>query len=194
MNADWTRLTQFLHEVGQLRHLPRSGYAFLGSGTESVAEHSCRTAVIAWTLARLTGVNAERAALMALFHDLGEARVGDQNYVNRRYVMTRERDAVCDAVRGTGLEDDIIGLWDEQEARESPEARLVRDADQLDLLLNLKRELELGNPQARAWMDSVEERLCTDAGRSLAKAIRDGKHTDWWLPDVAAAGEAAHDK
>ena len=40
------RLIQFFHEFGQLRHLPRSGYAFLGSGSESVAEHTSRTAAI----------------------------------------------------------------------------------------------------------------------------------------------------
>ncbi len=185
MTPDWTRLTAFFHEVGQLRHLPRSGYAFLGSGKESVADHTCRTAVIAWVLARLTGADAARTALMALFHDLGEARVGDQNYVNRRYVAAHERDAVRDAVDGTGLEAEVLGLWDEHEARQSPEARLVRDADQLDLLLNLKRELELGNPQAAAWMDNVEARLLTESGRSLAAAIRAGRHTDWWLPAVA---------
>ena len=33
------RLTDFLNEVGMLRHTPRSGYKFLGSGQETVAEH-----------------------------------------------------------------------------------------------------------------------------------------------------------
>ena len=40
------RLTDFLNEVGMLRHTPRSGYKFLGSGQETVAEHSHRTAGI----------------------------------------------------------------------------------------------------------------------------------------------------
>ena len=184
MTSNLARMAEFFHEVGQLRHLQRSGYAFLGSGSESVAEHTCRTAVIAWAMARVSGADASKAVVMALFHDLGEARVGDQNYVNKRYVTTRERDAVTDAVAGTGLERDVLALWDEQEERATLEARLVRDADQLDLLLNLKRELELGNPQAAAWMDSVEQRLHTELGKELAGAIRDGRHTDWWLPAV----------
>jgi hypothetical protein len=53
----------------------------------------------------------------------------------------------------------------------------------------LRREQELGNPQAAIWMDSVEARLVTDAGRRLAAAIRSGRHTDWWLPAVLAAAE-----
>ena len=40
------RITDFFHEAGHLRHTPRSGYAFLGSGSENVAEHSYRTSVI----------------------------------------------------------------------------------------------------------------------------------------------------
>lgn len=192
MNTQWSRITELLHECGQLRHLPRSGYAFLGSGQESVADHSYRTAMIAWVLARLSGADAAKAVFMALIHDLGEARVGDQNYVNRAYVNTRERDAVCDAVKGTGLADEMIALWDEQEARTTPESTLVRDADQLDLLLNLKRELDLGNPQAAVWMDGVEKRLTTEAGRTLSVFIRAGQHSDWWLPDVARAEANKH--
>lgn len=183
MSDTLVRITQFLHEVGQLRHLPRSGYAFLGTGKESVAEHTCRTAVIAWILARQAGADASRAAIIALFHDLGEARVGDQNYVNKRYVSTRERAAVSDATEGTGLQQEILSLWDEQDQRTTLEGQIVRDADQLDLLLNLKRELELGNPMAAAWMDSVEARLLTDCGRTLAAAIRAGSHVDWWWSD-----------
>ena len=49
------RLTDFLNEVGMLRHTPRSGYAFLGSGRETVAEHSHRTAVIGYVLAKKIG-------------------------------------------------------------------------------------------------------------------------------------------
>ena len=39
---------KFLYEVGMLKKTPRTGYRFLGSGEESVAEHSFRTAVIGY--------------------------------------------------------------------------------------------------------------------------------------------------
>lgn len=97
------RLTDFLNEVGMLRHTPRSGYKFLGSGQETVAEHSHRTAVIGYVLAKKTGADAARTVMLCLFHDLPEARTGDFNYVNRLYDTSRERDALEDAVEGTGL-------------------------------------------------------------------------------------------
>jgi len=40
----------FLFEVGMLKKTPRTGYQFLGSGQESVAEHSFRTVLIGYLL------------------------------------------------------------------------------------------------------------------------------------------------
>lgn len=175
------RLVDFLQEVGMLRHTPRSGYAFLGSGRESVAEHSHRTAVIGYVLARRTGNDPARTVMLCLLHDLPEARTGDFNYVNKRYNTCRERDAFQDAVEGTGLEEEFLAFWDEQAARETPESILAHDADQLDLLLNLKREHDLGNRYAAVWSDSVVQRLRTDVARELAQVIRETDHTAWWF-------------
>ena len=79
------RLADFCNEVGMLRHTPRNGYAFLGSGRENVAEHSYRVSVLGYALARLAGADPARVAFLCLFHDLHEARTGDFNYVNHRY-------------------------------------------------------------------------------------------------------------
>ncbi len=174
------RLVDFLNEVGMLRHTPRSGYAFLGSGRETVAEHSHRTAVIGYALAKKTGADAARTVMLCLFHDLPEARTGDFNYVNSLYGCARERDALNDAVAGTGLETDILSIWDEHAGRETPESRLAHDADQLDLILNLKRESVLGNRYADKWLENAVPRLRTDIARELAQSILTTDHTDWW--------------
>lgn len=153
------RITDFFHEAGHLRHTPRSGYAFLGSGSENVAEHSYRTSVIGYTLAKLAGADAARVTFLCLFHDLHEARTGDFNYVNHRYDTCRDREALQDAVDGTGLEQDILDGWDEWQERRSLEARLAHDADQLDLICNLKAELDKGNKFAADWLESAVKRL-----------------------------------
>ena len=89
------RVVDFLFEVGMLKRTPRSGWQFLGSGTESVAEHSYRTAMIAFVLVRLDGdgLDADRILRMALLHDLPEARTGDLNYMNQKYVHADEERA-----------------------------------------------------------------------------------------------------
>jgi len=181
------RIVDFFNEAGMLRFTPRTGYQFLGSGKENVAEHSFRTAVIGWVLARMADADAPRTALICLFHDLHEARTGDFNYVNRIYNNTLPRKALEDAVFGTGLAEDVLSFWDELEEAASPEAKLARDADTLDLILNLKRELDLGNKAAAAWLHCALQRLHTPAGRELARVTTETDHNAWWFqgPDAS---------
>ncbi len=176
-----TRLADFLYEVGMLRKTPRTGYQFLGSGGENVAEHSFRTAVIGYVLAELAGADPMRTMSLCLFHDLHEARTGDFNYVNKLYNSCDGKRALADALAGTGLEERILGKWDELESSETPEALLAHDADQIDLLLNLREEQSLGNRYAEKWIECALERLRTDAGRELAGAVSKTDHTDWWF-------------
>lgn len=184
------RLADLCNEAGMLRFTPRSGYAFLGSGKENVAEHSFRTAVIGHILGRMAGVDGAKTALLCLYHDLHEARTGDFNYVNHRYNTCRARDAIADATAGTGLEAELLAQWQELEDCQTKEAMLARDADQLDLLCNLAQELFKGNLQAKDWIDSALARLRSDEGRKLAESIlraapdrwwRYGINPDWWI-------------
>lgn len=175
------RLADFLFEAGMLRKTPRSGYQFLGSGKENVAEHSFRAALIAFVLAELAGANAERAAVLCLVHDFHEARTGDFNYVNSIYNSSRQRLAMEHAVAGTGLEQRLLSLWDEQDSEESPESRCAADADQIDLILNLVEEKNLGNPYADKWLTAALARVRTIEGQKLAKHIVACDHSDWWF-------------
>lgn len=177
------RLCDFLFEAGMLRKTPRSGYQFLGSGKENVAEHSYRTCMVGLVLADMAGLDAkgrDRVTLLCLFHDFHEARTGDLNYVNKAYAKLDETAAIGDALAGTGLAGLFMPVWEEYEARETPESILAHDADQLDLMLNLREEQERGNPQATLWLDAVEKRLHTPEAKQLAERIRNHDHTNWW--------------
>lgn len=178
------RMVDFFHEVGMLRHTPRTGYAFLGTGKENVAEHSYRVSVMGYVLARMSGVDPARVTYLCLFHDLPEARTGDLNYVNHRYVACRARAALQDCLAGTGLEDDVLPLWDELEAGDSREAVLAHDADQLDLICNLKVELDKGNAFAAEWLESALQRLRSPAAQQVAQAVLRGDHNRWWYGGV----------
>ena len=175
------RLADFLFEAGMLKKTPRTGFQFLGSGSENVAEHSFRTALIGFVLASMAGANAERSALLCLIHDFHEARTGDFNYVNSMYNSSKQRLAMEHALMGTGLSALVLALWDEQDSRESPEGRLSRDADQIDLILNLVQERVLGNPYAEKWIEPALKRLQTPEGKALAMVILETDPADWWF-------------
>lgn len=175
------RLADFLFEAGMLRRTPRSGYQFLGSGAENVAEHSFRTAMVGYVLAGLAGADRARVVQLCLFHDLHETRTSDFNYVNRLYNSSRRTDALKDALAGTGLEEPVLELWHELEATETLEAKVAQDADQLDFILNLKEEADLGNPYAPQWLAIALKRLRTEEGRALGAMIGRTDHKDWWF-------------
>jgi len=176
------RIVEFLFEVGMLKRTPRSGWQFLGSGSESVADHAFRTTLITFALARLDGaVNADRAVLLALVHDLPEARTGDLNYMNQKYVTADEARAAGDLARGLPFGAELSGLLEEYRAESTPEAVLAHDADQLELLLSLKEERDAGNPQADEWIPFVIRRLRSATAQELAQQVLSGHSADWWF-------------
>ena len=90
-------LVDFLFEAGFLKRLARSGYAHLGSGEESVADHTCRTLFVAYVLGQLSdGIDMGRLLEMCLFHDFPEARLGDLNYVQKKYVEPQEEKVLAE--------------------------------------------------------------------------------------------------
>lgn len=194
----WKRLADFIFELGMLRKTPRTGYQFLGSGAENVAEHSFRTAMIGYILAHKANADVARTVFLCLFHDVHEARVGDFNYVNRIYNTCNPDLALEHALEGTGLHADVLDMWRELEAGETLEAQLAEDADQLDFIANLVEEHSLGNPYAAKWLTHALLRLKTKIARQLAQAVQDTDPTDWWFvrPDAAwwRKGNGSHDR
>ena len=176
------RVANFLFEIGMLKKTPRTGWQFLGSGDESVAEHSFRAALIAFTLSRLAeDVDADRVVRMALLHDLPEARTGDLNYMNQKYVQADEPRAVEDLTRGLSFGGEIAELLAEFRSQTTAEAVLVRDADHLEMLLQLKEHLDVGNRNAEEWIPFSLRRIRTDVARDLAQRILEGDSSAWWF-------------
>jgi putative hydrolase of HD superfamily len=165
-----------------LKRTPRSGWQFLGTGSESVADHVFRTALITFSLAAIDdAVDGDKALRMALVHDLPEARTGDLNYMNQKYSIADEDRAAADQTAGLPFGDELLGLSREYREESSPEAVLVHDADQLELLMSLKEQLDNGNQQAEDWIGFVLRRLRTEAAKRLARQVLDHHSADWWF-------------
>lgn len=176
------RLADFLFETATLKRTPRTGYQFLGRGHENVAEHSFGATAVAFVLGRMAeGADISKLMAMALFHDLAEARTGDLNYVNKRYVAADEDAAFRDATSGLPFESELAGIWAEWRLGESLEARLAKDADQLDMILELKRLASHGWSQAADWLFYAIKRLATEPGKLLGERIMARGPDDWWF-------------
>lgn len=182
-----------LIELQRLKRLDRTGWVLRGfaNGTESVAAHSFGVSITAMLLAdELTrqgvSVNVEKILRLALLHDWAEARVGDMPRTATMYFGSEARkQAETAAFRDLTAAIDKDGalyaqLYHEYEERSTLEARLVKAADVIDLLveaLALERAGGRGldefwevaeNPQLQ--LEGPAKQIVDDLLQSLLKA------------------------
>ncbi|MEA1935720.1 MAG: HD domain-containing protein [Thermodesulfobacteriota bacterium] len=177
-------IVNFLFEVGMLRKTPRTGFQFLGSGCESVAEHILKTIFIGYTLCKLRDdVDELKVLKMCLVHDLPEARTGDMNYVYKKYVTVDEDKAVRELTEELLFGDEIKAAIDEFNEKKTEESLIAHDADQLSLIYQLKECGDLGNKYSREWITFAARRLFTDTAKKMADTIIETDSSGWWFKD-----------
>jgi len=177
-------IANFLFEVGMLKRKPRSGFQFLGTGAESVAEHIFRASYIGYALGKMSSnIDVNRLIKLCLFHDLPEARTGDLNYVNKKYVDAHEEKAVNDLAGTLPFGGEIRELIKEFMDGKTEEAMLARDADQIEIILALKEYKDLGNKYADEWLEFSLKRLQTETAKELAEVILATDSSLWWFSD-----------
>lgn len=161
---------EFLTELMRLKALPRTGWLLRGvRDVESIADHLFGVAWIAMLLAdranaRGGQVNVEKVMRMALLHDLSEARTGDLPATIKPYfpggtLKQADEQAAKDILQPLGaIGENYLALWHEYEERTSLEARIVKAADKLDLLLQA-REYENGGAKnlGEFWQNAEED-------------------------------------
>jgi putative hydrolases of HD superfamily len=139
-----------LIELQRLKRLDRTGWTLRGlpNGTESVAAHSFGVSVTAMLLAdkfnaQGGSVDVEKVLRIALLHDWAEARVGDIPRTATLYFGSEARKqaemaAFSDVVSEVDTAKRLYAnLYEDYEHRSSLEARLVKAADVLDLLVQV---------------------------------------------------------
>ena len=138
-----------LIELQRLKGLERTGWLLRGlpAGMESVAAHSYGVAVTAMLLgdtarARGAAVEMETLLRMALLHDVAETRLGDlprtaSQYFGKDARHAAEKAAFADVVSGleSALAEKYATFHAAYEQRDSLEAKLVKAADVVDLLV-----------------------------------------------------------
>ncbi|MEI6843383.1 MAG: HD domain-containing protein [bacterium] len=184
MEIRYKQTANFLFEVGILAKTPRSGFNFLGTGDQSVAEHLNRATFIGYALALLDGtVDVLKVLKMCMLHDISETRISDLNYVHQKYVTRMEDSAVKDITDSVPFGKDMFDTLSEYEERQSKESILAKDADNLEWILALKEEVDTGNTRALEWIKPAIKRLKTEPAQAIASAIMDTDSNDWWFAD-----------
>lgn len=138
------RQIAFVKELDRLKGVQRQTWLADASRRENSAEHSWHIAVMALVLAEYSPRNdldLGRVIQMLLVHDVVEIDAGDTFCYNREAVAQQSEHEERAAERLFGiLPPDMAarfrGLWDEFEARRTPESLLANALDRLQPILN----------------------------------------------------------
>ena len=141
----------FLTHVQALKQLPRTGWLFAGvAQPESVAEHSFVMSWVAILLAEQINsayhdqgltqpLDVARVAQIALVHDLAESVLTDlpkrsTDLLSKAVKQQAEATAMQQICQPLPNHAHYLAYWQEYVDGATPESRLVRDADKLEMI------------------------------------------------------------
>ncbi len=180
------RDVDFLYEIGALRLIPRQWQRFHLPFVQNLAEHHFRVVWLALTIAAREGKgDTERIMKMALMHDIAESRTGDVDYIARQYTQRDEEKGIADMLADTSLETEFLALIKEYEDRQTIESKIVKDADNLDVDMDLCEQGSMGHQLAKHWSKQRafvgENKLYTETAKLLHKEIWATSPHNWHI-------------
>ncbi|CAF3510682.1 unnamed protein product [Rotaria socialis] len=126
MNTDMGSVLEFLLYVGQAKRIFRTGRVIHGADkVESVAAHMYRMALMPFLLPTISEESKIRCMKLALVHDLSESVVGNLT----------EFDGIPQSEKRPDVGREIFSLFNEYADQKTTEAKLVKDLDLFDMLV-----------------------------------------------------------
>ena len=182
IDADVAARVRFVLELDRLKTVLRQTPLVDDSRLENSAEHSWHLAMVAMVMAPLARepIDLDRVIRILLVHDIVEIDAGDVFIYDEEARRTKEAEERTAADRIFSLVPEPVGselraLWDEYEARDTPEARFAYSCDRLQpLLLNLASG-------GGSWRTHD---ITADRVREINGPIRVGLPDVWAVADV----------
>lgn len=175
----------FFAEAGLLKHVKRSGWWVAGiKEPESVAEHSFRTAIIAYYLAHLENLDPYKVVVMALFNDIHESRINDLHKMGHYYIDFKgaEKKVFKDQIAGLNekVRSSLEKMRTDYDSQKSKESIAARDADILECLLQAKEYYDRGHEGAKLFFKRAPGYLKTKSSRKMWATIEKWDSHLWW--------------
>mmetsp|Transcript_11973 Transcript_11973/g.24379 ORF Transcript_11973/g.24379 Transcript_11973/m.24379 type:complete len:334 (-) Transcript_11973:1258-2259(-) len=172
-------ILEFLLLCGRLKTTKRAGWLYHGVDLpESISDHMYRMAIMAMLVPSHLGLRSERLVKLALVHDMAEAVVGDitpRDGVPKAEKHHREKKVVLDIrdriLANSAVGEEIFDLWMEYETGATDEARVVKDIDKLELLVQAFEYETAQGHDLSEFFDSVRGKLSTPIVLDWAKEL-----------------------
>ena len=179
-------IVHYLYEAYHLKSFEHCGTKLVHvPNPDSLAEHVLLATQIAYFLADLERADRAKVIEMILFHDNGEVRIGDINKLQASYLTNKsiaELEAVSDQTQSLPKEmrEQIRSNFQEMEDKETLEAKVVKDADLLEQVFQIKIFMMQGNYDGlELWLKNVEKNLKTKSAKKIYKEAMNTSPNQW---------------
>ncbi|MGJ1448892.1 HD domain-containing protein [Sphingobacterium spiritivorum] len=141
-SAELLKQIDFIKEIDKIKYIQRKTKLFNSDRNENDAEHSWHLALMAIVLAGHSNekIDLLKVLKMVLIHDIVEIDAGDTFIydMQKNHSNTDEERQAANRIFGllpVEQGQELIALWEEFEAGETPEAKFARAMDRLEPLL-----------------------------------------------------------
>ncbi|CAG9855441.1 unnamed protein product [Phyllotreta striolata] len=148
------QVLKFLDLVINLKHSSRRGWELCNvKNHEQIASHMYTMGIMTFLLGNNSKLDRFKCLQLALVHDLAECIVGDitpHDSITEEKKHAMEDEAMKEITSYVGSEVGplIYNLYKEYEAKETPEAKFVKDLDRFDMLFTAEHyERRDGTPK-----------------------------------------------
>ena len=141
-SAELLKQIDFIKEIDKIKYIQRRTKLFNSDRNENDAEHSWHLALMAIVLAEHSNekIDLLKVLKMVLIHDIVEIDAGDTFIydMQKNHSNTDEERRAANRIFGllpVEQGEELIAVWEEFEAGETPEAKFARAMDRLEPLL-----------------------------------------------------------
>lgn len=177
---------KFLDLVNRLKHSSRRGWEFSEiKNHEQIAGHMYAMGIMTFLLGNDSKLDRFKCLQLALVHDLAECIVGDITphdniTVDKKHAMEDEAMKELTSLVGSEIGSLIYNLYKEYEAKETPEAKFVKDLDRFDMLFTAAHyEQRDGTPKKlQEFFDSTEGKFQHPYIRKLVLSLEQRRNSE----------------
>ena len=182
-------LVDFAMFVQRIKGVKRTGWVRERvHGPESVGDHMYSMGVLAMLIADADPtVDRDRCVRMALVHDLAEAIVGDITpfdgvpKAEKQRLESEAMHRIVGSAKRPRLAADMLSLWREYDAGQTPEARLVKDIDKLEMIATAHAYETAQQIDLEGFFRSTEGRIRHPVAAAMSAELR-SRRRDVELP------------
>ncbi len=172
-------LIKFAKTISKLKSLKRSGWVREKiKNSESVADHSFRSAVLAMILAPYLKVDELKFIKMMVIHDIGEAEIGDIVWQRGRKISDntrldkekRELAAIKKIFKS--IDPQYPKLFHELLARKTREAQLVWEIDKLETAIQAKEYADQQKKNLGEFIENADMNISNTFLKQLLSQLK----------------------